>query len=117
MCAASCPAVTSADCGPPQLDTTTAAPSRKSGLFRTGDLERSKVTANLDADSTPSPVDCTTLEPTGETPTIIDPASVRNEGTKYALNWQTQSSWVGSCRRLTLRIPAANDAVAYFRFK
>jgi extracellular elastinolytic metalloproteinase len=63
------------------------------------------------------PVSCTTLEPTGERPTIIDPSKILREGTKYAVSWQTESQWLGSCRRLTLRIPAANDAVAYFRFK
>lgn len=63
------------------------------------------------------PVDCSTLEPTGETPELVDAASINHEGTKYALNWQTEAAWVGSCRRLTLRIPAASDAVAYFLVK
>jgi hypothetical protein len=63
------------------------------------------------------PVNCTTLEPLGETPTIINPATILQEGTKYAFNWRTQRGWLGTCQRLTLRIPAANDAVAYFLFK
>ena len=65
------------------------------------------------------PVDCTTLLPTGEAPTPLDsPGSTglrfRDE---YHLNWQTDEAWEGTCRQLTLRIPAEADAVAYFRFE
>jgi hypothetical protein len=38
------------------------------------------------------------------------------DGSSYHLNWQTDRAWAGTCRRVTLRIPAAADAVAYFRF-
>lgn len=66
------------------------------------------------------PVDCTTLEITGEAPeTISTPgnSSVKNKkNIEFHVNWATKTAWAGSCRRLTLRIPAASDAVAYFGF-
>ncbi len=65
------------------------------------------------------PVECTSLAPTGEAPSPLDsPGStgLRQSGDEYHLNWQTDASWAGTCRRVTVRIPAASDAVAYFRF-
>jgi len=65
------------------------------------------------------PVDCTSLVPTGEAPSPLDsPGStgLRQDGDEYHINWKTDPSWAGTCRRLTVRIPAASDAVAYFRF-
>lgn len=62
---------------------------------------------------------CSTLEPTGDAPSPLDsPGStgLSQDGDEYRVNWQTDPSWAGTCRRLTLRIPAASDAVAYFRF-
>ncbi len=64
-------------------------------------------------------VDCTTLVPVGETP--VAPAMpggtvLTQSGNSYQFNWQTDAAWANSCRRLTLRIPAAADAVAYFSF-
>ena len=41
---------------------------------------------------------------------------LKKKGNSYHLNWRTSSAWEGTCRRLTLRIPAAADAVAYFSF-
>ncbi len=64
-------------------------------------------------------VTCSTLEPTGEAPVIVlSPGStgLKKKGNEYRFNWSTDASWAGSCRRLTLRIPAASDGVAYFRF-
>lgn len=61
------------------------------------------------------PVDCTSLVPTGEAPTAL--ASPSPNGTSYHLNWRTDRAWAGSCRRVTLRLPAADDAVAYFQFR
>jgi hypothetical protein len=66
------------------------------------------------------PINCTTLEPTGEAPIdIANPGStsVKDKGKSFQLNWQTDASWAGSCRSLTVRIPAQSDAVAYFRFQ
>ena len=63
------------------------------------------------------PVDCVTLVPTGEAPeppTII--GGIKKRGDEYHFNWQTDGDWDGTCRRLTLRIPAPADAVAYFSF-
>jgi hypothetical protein len=66
------------------------------------------------------PVNCSTLEPTGEAPILIaSPGSTGlvQTGKKWHLNWQTDESWAGTCRSITLRIPAPSDAVAYFRFQ
>lgn len=66
------------------------------------------------------PIDCTTLEPTGEAPIeVAKPGStdLKQKGNTFHLNWQTDASWIGSCRSLTIRIPAENDAVAYFHFE
>jgi extracellular elastinolytic metalloproteinase len=60
-------------------------------------------------------VDCTTLIPTGEAPQPIASALSRLDGRQH-INWRTQRSWEGTCRRVTLRVPAATDPVAYFRF-
>ncbi|TLZ60244.1 MAG: metalloprotease [Methanobacteriota archaeon] len=65
------------------------------------------------------PVDCGTLVPIGERPLPLGPpgsTTVSPDGTRYHINWKTDVSWVDTCRRLTLRIPAPSDAVAYFRF-
>jgi len=72
---------------------------------------------NLQIDS--QPVECTSLVPTGEAPSPLDsPGStgLRQDGNEYHVNWKTDASWAGTCRRLTLRIPAASDVFAYFRF-
>jgi extracellular elastinolytic metalloproteinase len=66
------------------------------------------------------PVDCTTLAPIGQAPaTPVSPGStdLTQNGDEYHLNWKTDAAWAGSCRRLTLRLPAASDVVAYFRFQ
>ena len=65
------------------------------------------------------PVDCSTLLPTGEAPSPIAFAGgtgVVKKGNDYRLNWQTSAAWAGGCRRFTIRIPAASDAIAYFDF-
>ncbi|MGE5815169.1 MAG: M36 family metallopeptidase, partial [Acidobacteriota bacterium] len=62
-------------------------------------------------------VNCSTLEPTGETPSPLEtPGSthLRIEN-GFHVNWQTDASWAGTCRRVTLRIPAAADAVAFYQ--
>jgi hypothetical protein len=66
------------------------------------------------------PVNCTTLVPTGAAPAALDsPGStgLSRNGDEYHVNWKSDSSWAGTCRRVTLRIPAASDVVAYFRFE
>lgn len=65
------------------------------------------------------PVDCVSLVPTGETPQALTSAGgtgLTQSGDEYHVNWKTELSWAGTCRRVTLRIPAAADAVAYFSF-
>ena len=74
--------------------------------------------AALSIDS--QPVDCTTLVPTGEVPlALASPGSsgLFKIGNAHHVNWQTDPSWAGTCRRVTLRIPAASDVFAYFRFE
>jgi extracellular elastinolytic metalloproteinase len=64
-------------------------------------------------------VDCTTLVATGGAPSPLDSpggAGLKRDGTEYRLNWKTDGSWAGTCRRVTLRIAAAQNATAYFRF-
>jgi hypothetical protein len=61
-------------------------------------------------------VDCTTLVPTGAAPLAVASPAFPKKGIEYHVNWKTTGSWAGTCRRLTLRIPAAQDAVAYFSF-
>jgi extracellular elastinolytic metalloproteinase len=73
--------------------------------------------SDLQIDS--QPVECSSLVPTGEAPSPLDsPGStgLSQDGNEYHINWKTDPSWADTCRRLTLRIPAASDAVAYFRF-
>jgi len=65
------------------------------------------------------PVDCVSLEITGEAPVpLASPGStgLQQEGDAYHVNWKTDGSWSNTCRKLTLRLPAASDAVAYFSF-
>jgi hypothetical protein len=88
-------------------------------------------------------VDCTTLEPTGDEPREIasypddDPdhkhghscrhwnrgrhhdrdTDIKRKGDFFFFDWRTSDSWDHSCRRLTIRIPAPSDGVAYFKFK
>jgi hypothetical protein len=62
------------------------------------------------------PIDCDTLVPTGEAPIVIATAPAPQNGSRYHINWRTDRSWEGTCRKVTLRIPAASDAVAYFSF-
>jgi hypothetical protein len=62
------------------------------------------------------PVDCNTLEPTGKAPTPIDSRELKRKGDSFFLLWDTSKSWDDTCRRLTIRIPAPTDAVAYFKF-
>jgi hypothetical protein len=62
------------------------------------------------------PVDCTTLVPTTEAPQPIMAIGASKRGEQFHINWKTLGAWEGTCRRLTLRVPAASDPVAYFRF-
>jgi len=78
----------------------------------------------LDADDPPSidsqPVNCTTLVPTGVAPAPLDSpggTGLTQNGTEFHINWKTSSDWAGSCRRVTLRVPAASNPVAFFRFE
>ena len=66
------------------------------------------------------PIECGTLVATGEEPSpVTSPGSTRLSVNRneYHINWQTDGAWSGTCRRLTLRIPAASDVVAYFQFE
>ena len=61
-------------------------------------------------------VDCTTLEPTGAAPVAIAAPAFPKKGSEYHVNWKTDGAWAETCRRVTVRIPAASDAWAYFDF-
>jgi hypothetical protein len=61
-------------------------------------------------------VDCTTLEPTGAAPEAIASPAFPVRGTRYHVDWLTDPDWAGTCRRITLRIPAASDAHAFVSF-
>jgi hypothetical protein len=66
------------------------------------------------------PVDCSTLEPTGVAPSPLDSpgaTGLTQNGDEYHVNWKTDAAWAGSCRRVTLRVPAASNPVAYFQFQ
>ncbi|MDX1555341.1 MAG: M36 family metallopeptidase, partial [Xanthomonadales bacterium] len=65
-------------------------------------------------------VNCSTLEPTGEAPIgLASPGStgLTQKGSKFHVNWQTDEAWAGSCRKVTLRVAAPSDPVAYFFFE
>jgi extracellular elastinolytic metalloproteinase len=65
------------------------------------------------------PVDCETLVPTGEAPEPLSTSgssALTVMGDEYHVNWKTDPSWGGTCRRLTVRIAAPANPVAYFRF-
>jgi hypothetical protein len=65
------------------------------------------------------PVDCTTRQPTGEAPIVLATpgySGVQQDGDLYQINWSTDASWKGTCRAVTVRIPAASDAIAYVDF-
>jgi len=88
-----------------------------------GDIVPVKFTLSGDVSSLEidtQPVDCSTLQPTGEAPIAIgSPGStgLKQTGNKFHLNWQTDESWAGTCRSITLRIAAPSDPVAYFSFQ
>ena len=66
------------------------------------------------------PVDCATLQPTGAAPSPLDSpggTGLSQNGDEYHINWATSADWAGSCRRVTVRVPAANNPVAFFRFQ
>ena len=42
---------------------------------------------------------------------------LQKKGDLYHFNWLTDASWAGTCRRLTVRLNAAEDAIANFRFE
>jgi extracellular elastinolytic metalloproteinase len=55
--------------------------------------------------------------PTGEAPgPLASNTGLKKKGNEYHINWSTDRAWEGTCRRLTVRIPAATDGVAYFSF-
>ena len=89
---------------------------RRAGSFVFLRFRLSGVSPPLVVDS--QEVDCTTLEPTGEAPQAVDQRWLFfRHGDRFFLPWRTDRDWGGSCRRVTLRIPAEEDAVAYFRFR
>lgn len=62
------------------------------------------------------PVDCNTLEIVNQKPLPVAPANIKRQGDLVQANWGTAAAWAGTCRRLTVRLPAAENAVAFFSF-
>ncbi len=63
------------------------------------------------------PVSCATLEPTSAAPIALSSATgLQKNGNNYSIDWRPAKAWAGTCRAVTLRIPAATNPVAYFRF-
>ena len=62
-------------------------------------------------------VDCSSFTATGEAPSALQTVGAPAQtATQYHLNWKTDASFAGTCRKVTVRLPAAENAVAYFRF-
>lgn len=62
-------------------------------------------------------VNCATLEPTSAAPIALSSAAgLQKSGNNYSIDWRPAKAWAGTCRAVTLRIPAATNPVAYFRF-
>lgn len=63
------------------------------------------------------PVDCNTLEPSSERPSpLSSPTGLQQSGSNYTLDWRPARAFGGTCRAVTVRLPAASNGVAYFRF-
>lgn len=62
-------------------------------------------------------VDCETGEITGQKPTSISTLGLLRVGNDFRFNWKTDPSWAGTCRRLTIRMPAATEGHGYFSFR
>jgi extracellular elastinolytic metalloproteinase len=66
------------------------------------------------------PVNCSTQEPTGEAPSLVQFAagqSLKKKEKEFQFSWQTSASWAGSCRTLTVRITGTSDGKAFFSFE
>ena len=110
---AACRAATFGGFRPPVLD----APAVNA--FDAGDIIplKFRLTGDSGTQIDSQDVDCTTLEITGQAPSAIVTEGRSKSGNEFHMNWVTDSEWAGTCRRLTLRIPAASNAVAYFSFR
>ena len=62
------------------------------------------------------PVDCASLRSTAAPSPIATVGNPKQKGNETQVNWKTDPSWAGTCRRLTLQIEGASSSVAYFRF-
>jgi hypothetical protein len=72
--------------------------------------------AGQDVTLVSEPVDCSSLRSTAAPTQIQTVGSAKQKGNETQVNWKTDPSWAGTCRRLTLQIEGASSAVAYFRF-
>lgn len=62
-------------------------------------------------------VNCATLEATSARPiALASAAGLQQVGNNYSIDWRPAKAWAGTCRAVTVRIPAASNPVAYFRF-
>jgi hypothetical protein len=72
--------------------------------------------AVLDGTPTSTPVNCTTLAPTGPAQTITVAEALSYQSGTYSLTWKTTKSWTG-CRLLTVALVDGTEHEAAFRFK
>jgi hypothetical protein len=72
--------------------------------------------AGQDVTLVSEPVDCASLRSSAAPTAIATAGSPTQQGNSYHVNWVTDPSWAGTCRRLTLQIEGASSSVAYFRF-
>ena len=74
------------------------------------------LTTGQDVTLVSEPFDCASLRSSAAPTAIATAGSPTQQGNSYHVNWMTDPSWAGSCRRLTLQIEGASSSVAYFRF-
>ncbi|MGZ4108808.1 MAG: PxKF domain-containing protein, partial [Actinomycetota bacterium] len=81
--------------------------------FNLGDV--ATMTAKASTSPTSTPVDCTSLEPTGPTvPASVSPTGTRSSNGRVMYVWKTDKAWGGTCRTFTLGIAA--PTTLYLRF-
>jgi streptogramin lyase len=81
--------------------------------FNLGDV--SAVSASASTSPTSTPVDCTTLAPTGAAvPASVSPTGTKASNGRVMYVWKTDKAWAGSCRAFTLGIAA--PTTLYLRF-
>jgi len=64
---------------------------------------------------TSTPIDCTSLEPTGSTvPASVSPTGQKSSNGRVMYVWKTDKAWAGTCRAFTLGIAAPTTLYLHF---